>query len=118
MFKNLADSYKQRQAEKARLHREALEDQVVQAEQVRNFFATDIGQYILKKMDEDIATVKSKLVRVDHRDANAVQDLQVEFQVINKVKLYLGKAILAGEQAERALNLKESYDVNDLIQSE
>ena len=99
---NIMQKYKIKQEERARKQQEALEDQIVLAQQVRNFFETDLGRYLEEKMDTDIKNIKDKLVIAQPEDVFLLQE---EFRVINKIKGYLAQAILAGNNAEKALQL-------------
>jgi len=96
--------------EKERKIREKLEEQIIRSEQVRNFFSTDTGKYLEARIAQDIQSVKDRLVKVDHRDSNAIQDLQNEYLAINKIKFYFAQALLDGSNAEKALNLNSSYE--------
>jgi len=100
---------KKKQEEREHKLRMQLEEQIVLAEQVRNFFETDLGKYLEAKMDEDRQNVKNQIVKVDPTDSKQIQKLQNDFAVVNRISLYFAQAILAGNQAEKALNL-QSYN--------
>lgn len=102
--------FKERQEEKARSLQEKLEDEIILAEQVRNFFATDVGKYIQTKMDEDQQRVKNALVKVDADDIKAIRKLQMEYETVGKVKIYIGNALIAGNNAEKTLGLNKYED--------
>jgi hypothetical protein len=97
---------KKRQEERDLKLRLQLEDQIVLAEQVRNFFATDVGKYLQQKMDEDKQSAKNQLMKVDPFDTKMIQKYQNDFTLINRITLYFGQALIAGTSAEKALNLQ------------
>ncbi len=97
----------ERRDEAARKLQAQLEDQIIQAQQVRNFFETDLGLYISSKIDSDIQNVKNNLVAIDAYDQKAVLGLQMEFKMLNRIKLYFAQALLAGQNAEQAVGLRE-----------
>jgi hypothetical protein len=110
MFDNIKT---QRKEERERKLREQLEEQIICAEQVRNFFETDLGKYLEAKMAEDQQTIKNKLITVDFDDEKQIRKLQNSYEVIAKIKFYLGHALLTGDSAEKALNLHQFNDLNN-----
>lgn len=90
----------------------ALEDRIILAEQVRNFFETDTGKYLEKCMEADIEDIKTKLLSIEPENEKEIQKLQNKFNVINKVRVYFGRAILAGNDAEKIL-LKQHQDLDE-----
>ena len=93
-----------KQREKQRQLQILLEDQIVQAEQVKNFFSTDLGKYIESKIETDIHSLKNKLV---YAQAEEVYLLQDEFKMLNRIKLYFASAIMSGNNALQALNIRD-----------
>lgn len=93
-----------KQAEKALAIRLAIEDQIVEGQQVKNFFDTDLGKYIERKIEDDVQAVKNKLV---YAEIEEVPKLQVEYKMLNRIKLYFAMAITAGNNAEQALDLRQ-----------
>lgn len=110
MFDNIRAKYVAAREQKLR---EQLEEQIILAEQVRNFFTTDVGKFIEEKMAEDQQTIKNKLILVDSDDMKQIKKLQNSYEVISKIKYYLGHALIAGESAEKALNLHLYNNLNE-----
>ena len=93
-----------KQQEKALQLQMKLEEQIIESEQVKNFFSTDLGKYIEKKIEEDVQAVKNKLA---FAELDRVTKLQTEYQMLNRIKLYFATAITNGNNALQALDLSE-----------
>ncbi len=104
--------YKKKQDEKERLILMKHEEDIILAEQIRNFFSTDIGKYLQEQMDNDQAAIKNRIIVANAYDNEEIQTLQNEYQVITKIKNYFGKALLNGNSAEKALNLRRNEEFN------
>ena len=100
--------FEKKRLDRDRKIKEDLEDKIIQGEQVRNFFATDLGKYIEKNIEIDIANIKQKLTQVDPELYLKIIELQTEYKVLNRVKLYFAKAIIDCDNALQALDLENN----------
>jgi hypothetical protein len=102
----LFDDIKRKQADRNQKLLEELEDQVLDAELVRNFFRGELGQLIERNIEKDIQEVKAKFLTVDANDAKQVLSLQMEYKMLNRIKVYFAKALVTGNNALQALNIR------------
>ena len=70
------------------------------------FLESDVGLYILNKIDADTQQSIQGLIMCDPNDSKAIQTLQNEIRIVNSIKNWLAEAIEAGELATMALNNK------------
>lgn len=76
--------------------------------QVEDFLKGPIGDYLIKKAQEQSAQAIEKLKVVSPEDPNAVRTLQNEIQVAESIVRWLGEAVHVGQMALE--HLKEEYD--------
>ena len=96
--------------EKKRKQKEALEDQVLLSEDVRKFFATDLGKYLKAKMESDRTTILKALQAANPFDPQAIMALQSKYSAIGNLSNYLAQAIIAGDQAYTTLAQQDGRD--------
>lgn len=76
--------------------------------QVEDFLKGPVGDYLIKKAQEQSEQAVEKLKVVSPEDISAVRALQNEIQVAESIIRWLGEAVHAGQMALE--HLKEEYD--------
>jgi hypothetical protein len=80
-----------------------LMDTAVFGERVSQFLKTDIGQYLIDRADDQRDAAVEELKKVDAWDARVITKLQHQIWMIEQFKTWLADAVVAGLQAEKAL---------------
>ena len=68
-------------------------------QQVQDFLKSDVGDYLLKHAERELAATIEKLKRIDPMLHAEVGRLQVKIQILERFEGWLGDAIQAGLQA-------------------
>ena len=105
-FQNLKD---EREA-KRRKHVEDLEDKVLLAEAVKAFFAGEIGKHVQEQMNTDLKGLEKDLMDIPPWKVKQIMRVQSQHQAITRLKTYLGKALLAGDNAYQELKQLNNRD--------
>lgn len=69
--------------------------------QVQAFLRGEVGQYLIKRAEDQVEAAVEQLKRVDPEDAKAVRAIQNEITVAESFQYWLADAITAGENAEQ-----------------
>jgi hypothetical protein len=73
--------------------------------EVEDFVEHDrIGQYLIARAKEDIASAQEKLLEADPTDAKTIAKLQLDARVATRVRGWLADAIQNGRDAETLIN--------------
>ena len=72
-----------------------------------DFLKSEVGQYIVGRIEQDIEEAKSKFTEVDPTDAKAVMSLQNEIKRAESLKQYFEEIIVAGRNAFNLLKGEE-----------
>lgn len=67
--------------------------------QVEEFWNSDVGKFLLKKINKDIMSAFEELKSCDPKDGKLVQTLQNKIYRAESVQEWLGTAIVQGLQA-------------------
>lgn len=70
---------------------------------VENFVHSEIGQYLLGRADQEVATAIAKLKKANPNDAEEIRDLQNQIYRAESINGWLAEAVLNGQHAERTL---------------
>jgi len=82
---------------------EYIEEDIILADDIRKFFKTRIGQYLLTRIEEEIAESTEILTSININTPTATQEFQTaqnRLNVAKSVEQWLGQAIVAGNNAE------------------
>lgn len=71
--------------------------------QVEAFLQSEIGQYLIKRSDAQVAEAVESLKRVDPENVSQVRALQHNIHVAENVQYWLADAIQAGQNAQDQL---------------
>lgn len=69
--------------------------------QVEAFLRSEIGQYLVKRAEDQISAAVEQLKVADPEDAKAVRAIQNEIKVAESLQYWLADAITAGENAQQ-----------------
>lgn len=72
-----------------------------------DFLKSEVGQYIVGRIEQDIEDAKSKFIEVDPTDAKAVMSLQNDIKRAESLKQYFHEIIVAGRNAFNLLKSEE-----------
>ena len=75
-------------------------------DQAHTFFASDVGVYVLQRAQEKIDAAKTKLINCDPFKYQEVMQYQNEIKIAEYGIKLLNELIVAGETAERNLQLE------------
>lgn len=89
---------------------EALVDQAVLGKQVDDFWRSDVGQYIRKRANEEIAAGIAELRRVDPRNGEEVARAQDKVNVPERAVNWIEQAIREGIDATAVLERRQFED--------
>jgi hypothetical protein len=76
-------------------------------EQVNQFMASDIGQYLLQCAQMDTDSAAAEMLDVDVTDAPAVMRIKIKLLVAARIESWLHEAIVKGYQAFTAEQSEE-----------
>lgn len=71
---------------------------------VEAFLKTTVGQYIMRRADEERIDALADLVDVDAADTNKIRELQSTVKRADSIQSWLAEAIENGKNAEAQLN--------------
>jgi hypothetical protein len=71
--------------------------------QVEEFWASDIGNYILNRIDSEVVSAFQELKTCDPKDGKVVQTIQNRIYRAESIKDYLADSIVDGLQAFKEL---------------
>jgi hypothetical protein len=71
--------------------------------QVEEFWASDIGNYVLNRIDSEVVSAFGELKICDPKDGKEVQSLQNKIYRAESIKNYLADAIVDGLQSFKEL---------------
>lgn len=75
--------------------------------QVETFLGTDIGRYLIKRSDDEVAAAVEELKAVDPSLVEVVRSIQTRIRVAESVQYWLADAIQAGHNAAEDIMNKE-----------
>lgn len=76
-------------------------------DQAEKFFKTDLGEYLLTRVDDIIETERRKLEEEDPSKREAIQKIQNEIWRARKFQSWLGELIIDGQQARELIEIEE-----------
>jgi len=85
-----------------------LYQKVMLRDDVIEFYGTNIGKYLLKKVDDEIEEASVELSEVDPEETNQVRNLQNRIYRARQLIIWLNEAIIEGEQIKEQLD--QEYD--------
>lgn len=71
---------------------------------VEAFLRTTVGQYLMRKADEERTDALADLVDVDAADQNRIRELQSQVKRADSIQMWLAEAVENGRNAEAQLN--------------
>lgn len=89
--------------------RDPMLQQAAFGRQVELFLQSDIGDFLLKRSEEEIAEAVLKLKTVNPWRRRKIQELQNAIKIAEKFQFWLADAIAAGNQAHELL-MEEQAD--------
>lgn len=81
-----------------------VEDDMILGQDVRDFFDTNVGKYLLVRIESEVASATEDLVEIDMNlpeSINKFKSIQNRILVAKSVESWLAQAIMASNQAEQ-----------------
>ena len=77
--------------------------------EAQRFFNTDLGRYLIGRIEQEISSAKDAFADVDLEDRSAVWGLQEQIKRASLVKQWIAEVIMNGQNAEKILT-HEAHD--------
>lgn len=81
--------------------------------EIRTFFKTPVGKYLMERLLEDKERAKLKLVSIPAHEWKNIRMAQEEYEMPHKIEQYLAHALIAGANANEALKQIRTSDYNN-----
>lgn len=89
--------------------KDELMEEAILGRQVELFLQSEIGSYLIKHSEEEIARATEKLKHVASWRRRRIQELQNQIQVAEWFQVWLGEAVAAGQNAINILEEEDAY---------
>lgn len=76
-------------------------------EQVQDFLKSEIGDYLIKRAEQELHQAIEQLKKADPANAAAISQIQNKIELLEGFEAWLGSAVQAGLNAIRALDNEE-----------
>jgi hypothetical protein len=85
-------------------------EDVIFGRRVETFLGSDVGQYMLRRIENERYEFTEKLIVANPNDANEIQKLQNSILVVNSIKGWLEDVLVQSMESEVRLNEQDEEE--------
>lgn len=89
---------------------EQLIEDIIFGRRVETFLSSDVGQYMLRRIENERYEFTEKLIVCDHNNSNEIQKLQNSILVVNSIKGWFEDVLVQSMESEVRLNEQEQEE--------